>query len=92
MALEIKIAGYVRRQELAIEKAAKMERVAIPESFVYNPIAALSREAREKLAGRRPTTLGAAGRIPGVTPADVAVLSVFVARPLAAAGSGTDAK
>jgi tRNA uridine 5-carboxymethylaminomethyl modification enzyme len=92
MALEIKIAGYVRRQELAIEKAAKMERVAIPESFDYNAIAALSREAREKLAGRRPTTLGAAGRIPGVTPADVAVLSVFVARPLAAAGSGTDAK
>jgi tRNA uridine 5-carboxymethylaminomethyl modification enzyme len=82
--LEIKIAGYVRRQELAIEKAAKTERVAIPDSFDYSSVVALSREAREKLTDRRPATLGAAGRIPGVTPADVAILSVFVSRPQAA--------
>jgi tRNA uridine 5-carboxymethylaminomethyl modification enzyme len=81
MALEIKIAGYVRRQELAIEKAAKAERLSIPSSFDYAAVSALSREAREKLSERRPTTIGAAGRIPGVTPADVAILSVFVARP-----------
>jgi tRNA uridine 5-carboxymethylaminomethyl modification enzyme len=92
MALEIKIAGYVRRQDLAIEKAAKTERVRIPDSFDYGAVVALSREAREKLSNRRPATLGAAGRIPGVTPADVAVLSVFVARPIAVAGSGVNAK
>jgi tRNA uridine 5-carboxymethylaminomethyl modification enzyme len=92
MALEIKIAGYVRRQDLAIEKAAKTERVRIPDSFDYDAVVALSREAREKLSNRRPATLGAAGRIPGVTPADVAVLSVFVARPIAVAGSCGNAK
>jgi tRNA uridine 5-carboxymethylaminomethyl modification enzyme len=86
--LEIKIAGYVKRQELAIEKAAKTERVSIPSSFDYGAVVALSREAREKLTGRRPATLGAAGRIPGVTPADIAVLSVFVGRPQAATAKG----
>jgi tRNA uridine 5-carboxymethylaminomethyl modification enzyme len=85
MALEIKIAGYVRRQELAIERAAKTESVAIPDAFDYRSVTALSAEAREKLSNRRPATLGAAGRIPGVTPADVAILSVFVARPTALA-------
>ena len=88
VALEIKIAGYVKRQEAAIEKAAKSERVPIPGSFDYAAVVALSREAREKLAGRRPATLGAAGRIPGVTPADVAILSVFVGRPQAATAEG----
>jgi tRNA uridine 5-carboxymethylaminomethyl modification enzyme len=86
--LEIKIAGYVKRQELAIEKAAKAERVPIPSWFDYRAVVALSSEAREKLTGRRPETLGAAGRIPGVTPADVAVLSVFVGRPQATAKEG----
>ncbi|HTX59032.1 MAG TPA: tRNA uridine-5-carboxymethylaminomethyl(34) synthesis enzyme MnmG [Verrucomicrobiae bacterium] len=80
VAVEIKCAGYVRRQELAIEKAAKTERVTIPERFDYAAIVALSREAREKLAAQRPRTLGAAGRIAGVTPSDVAILSLFVAR------------
>ena len=80
VAIEIKIAGYVRRQELAVEKAAKTERVVIPETFDYATVSALSHEAREKLAAQRPHTLGAASRIPGVTPADVAILGLFVAR------------
>ena len=79
-AIEIKIAGYVRRQEIAIEKAAKTERVEIPEGFEYRELTALSKEAREKLAAQRPRTLGAASRIPGVTPADVAILGLFVHR------------
>ena len=79
-AIEIKIAGYARRQEIAIEKAARTERVAIPADFDYTGVDALSREAREKLLAQRPRTLGAAGRIPGVTPADVAILSLFVHR------------
>jgi tRNA uridine 5-carboxymethylaminomethyl modification enzyme len=80
VAIELKCAGYVRRQELAIEKAAKSERIAIPEDFDYGGIVALSHEAREKLARQRPRTLGSAGRIPGVTPSDVAILGLFVRR------------
>ncbi len=85
--IELKVAGYVRRQELAIEKATRTERVLIPESLDYAAIAALSREAREKLSAQRPRTLGAASRIPGVTPADVAILGLFVHRERSAASA-----
>ena len=80
LAIELKVAGYARRQELAIEKAAKTERAQIPETIDFTAIRALSREAREKLQAQRPRTLGAASRIPGVTPADVAVLTLYVQR------------
>jgi len=78
VAIEIKCDGYVRREELAIEKALRSERVAIPAGFDYSAIRALSREAREKFGLRQPSTLGAAARIPGITPSDVAILSLFV--------------
>jgi tRNA uridine 5-carboxymethylaminomethyl modification enzyme len=77
LAIEVKCEGYVRRQEIAIEKAARTENAAMPSEIDYGRIVALSREAREKLAARRPATLGAASRIPGVTPADVAILSLY---------------
>jgi tRNA uridine 5-carboxymethylaminomethyl modification enzyme len=77
VAIEVKIEGYVRREELAIEKAAKSEGAALPAALDYAGLRALSREAREKLAARRPATLGAASRIPGVTPADVAILTLY---------------
>jgi tRNA uridine 5-carboxymethylaminomethyl modification enzyme len=80
VAIELKCEGYVRRQETAIEKAAKTERVVIPDGFDYGGIVALSREAREKLTHQRPRTLGSAARIPGVTPADVAIVGLFVHR------------
>jgi len=79
--IEVKCAGYVRRQELAIEKARRTENVAIPDAFDYAQISALSLEAREKLGKQRPRTLGAAARIPGVTPSDIAILTLFVQRP-----------
>ncbi len=85
--IELKVAGYVRRQEIAIEKAARTERVLIPDSLDYAAIAALSREAREKLSIQRPRTLGAASRIPGVTPADIAILGLFVHRERSAASA-----
>jgi tRNA uridine 5-carboxymethylaminomethyl modification enzyme len=85
VAIEIKFEGYIRRELLAVEKAAKTQNVAIPEGFAYDAIAALSLEAREKLAKQRPRTLGAAGRIPGVTPSDVAILSLYVQRQAAPA-------
>jgi tRNA uridine 5-carboxymethylaminomethyl modification enzyme len=80
VAIELKVAGYVRRQEIAVARAAKTERVMIPEDFKYAEISALSHEAREKLSAQRPRTLGAASRIPGVTPADVAIVSLYVSR------------
>jgi tRNA uridine 5-carboxymethylaminomethyl modification enzyme len=82
VAIEIKIEGYVRREELAIERAAKSEGAALPEALDYSALRALSREAREKLAARRPATLGAASRIPGVTPADIAILTLYAGAEL----------
>jgi tRNA uridine 5-carboxymethylaminomethyl modification enzyme len=77
-AIEIKYEGYIRRQYAEVERLAKAEHVRIPDGFDYIACRGLSREAREKLGAQKPATLGQAGRIPGVTPADVAVLSVFI--------------
>ena len=87
VAIELKIAGYVRRQEIAIERAAKAERAVIPADFDYAELLALSHEAREKLSAQRPRTLGAASRIPGVTPADVAIVGLFIERGRASRAS-----
>jgi tRNA uridine 5-carboxymethylaminomethyl modification enzyme len=78
--IEIKMAGYVGRQEAAIARAAADEAVLLPAAFDYRAVAALSLEARDKLSRVRPRTLGAAGRVPGITPADLAVLSVVLHR------------
>jgi tRNA uridine 5-carboxymethylaminomethyl modification enzyme len=78
LAVEIKYEGYIRRQTAVIEKLAHAEFVRIPESLEYERVPSLSREAIEKLCDLRPETLGQAGRIPGVSPADVAVLSVHL--------------
>jgi tRNA uridine 5-carboxymethylaminomethyl modification enzyme len=80
VAVEIKLEGYVKRQTLAIERARRAEEDPIPEQFAFAEVAALSGEAREKFARHRPRSLGAAARIPGISPADVAVLSVAVHR------------
>jgi tRNA uridine 5-carboxymethylaminomethyl modification enzyme len=84
LAIEIKLAGYAAREQLAIERSSRAEAKEIPAGFNYANISALSREAREKLTSVRPRTLGAAGRIPGVTPSDIAILSVFLHRDQAA--------
>jgi tRNA uridine 5-carboxymethylaminomethyl modification enzyme len=78
LAIEIKYEGYIRRQSAVIEKLAQSEFVRIPDSIDYGHVRSLSREAIEKLRLQRPATLGQAGRIPGVTPADVAILSVHL--------------
>src|SRR3984957_640654 len=77
---EIKMAGYVGRQETAIARAAADESSLVPADFDYRSIPALSLEAREKFSRVRPRTLGAASRVPGITPADIAVLSVVLHR------------
>ncbi|HLW36886.1 MAG TPA: hypothetical protein VKR99_00520, partial [Candidatus Eremiobacteraceae bacterium] len=78
--IAVKYEGYIQRQTAAVERMEKLETVAIPPQFGFDRCPGLSREAKEKLVAQRPQTLGQASRIPGVTPADVAVLSVFIHR------------
>lgn len=75
---ELKYAGYMAQVERQIGRLREAEGRRIPEGFVYGTIPGLSREVREKLARVRPGTLGQAGRIPGVTPAAVAILDVYL--------------
>ncbi len=76
----VKYAGYLRRQESEIERAKKDERRRIPCDFPFERVPGLSREVVQRLSQVRPDTLGQALRIPGVTPAAVAVLGAFVGR------------
>ena len=76
---EIKYAGYIARQDRMIHEAARHEKTLIPEDFSYTELTGLTLEAREKLARIRPKNLGQAGRIPGVSPSDVAQLSIALA-------------
>lgn len=76
----IKYAGYLRRQESEVERARKNERRTIPPEFSYDRVPGLSKEVVQRLSQVRPDTLGHALRIPGVTPAAVAVLSSYVSR------------
>ncbi len=75
---ETKYAGYMVQQERQIRQLESGESRAIPEAFVYEGIPGLSNEVRQKLTRVRPTTLGQARRIPGVTPAAIAVLDVYL--------------
>ena len=76
---EIKYAGYIARQDRMIRDVARHEKTLIPEGFAYEALTGLTLEAREKLARIRPKNLGQAGRIPGVSPSDVAQLSIALA-------------
>ncbi len=80
IAIELRCEGYVRRQELAIARAQRDEETVIPDGLDYAQLHGLSREARERLAVMQPATMGAASRLRGVTPADMAVLAVYVHR------------
>jgi len=76
----VKYAGYVKRQEDAIERSRRMDDTQIPAQLDYDSVTGLSREVREKLEMIRPTSLGQAGRIPGVTPVAVSLLAIFLKR------------
>jgi tRNA uridine 5-carboxymethylaminomethyl modification enzyme len=81
---ELKYAGYIAQQDRQIDRLRRAEGRPIPERFRFRGVPGLSREICEKLDRVRPTTLGQAARIPGVTPAAVAVLDVYLsvgARP-----------
>jgi tRNA uridine 5-carboxymethylaminomethyl modification enzyme len=75
---EIKYAGYLGQQERAIERLKKAEQRCIPDWFDYQAVSGLSREMQEKLGKVVPRTLGQASRIPGVTPAAVSLINVYI--------------
>jgi tRNA uridine 5-carboxymethylaminomethyl modification enzyme len=75
---EIKYAGYLGQQQKAIERLKKAEQRTIPDWFNYGSVSGLSREMKEKLQRVRPRTIGQASRIPGVTPAAVSLINVYI--------------
>ena len=76
--IAIKYDGYISRQRQQVEHFQKMERKQIPDDINYDDVANLRKEARQKLSTIRPTSLGQASRISGVSPADVSVLMIYL--------------
>jgi tRNA uridine 5-carboxymethylaminomethyl modification enzyme len=76
--IEVRYAGYIKREQDRIETARRQEAWHIPSAFNYERVQGLRTEAREKLIKIQPETLGQAGRISGVNPSDIAILSIYI--------------
>jgi tRNA uridine 5-carboxymethylaminomethyl modification enzyme len=76
--VDIKYAGYVDRQLETVERSKKVENLRLPNDLDYTEIKGLSREVREKLVKVKPQSLGQAARIPGITPAAISLLSIYL--------------
>ncbi len=78
--IEVKYSGYIERERANADKLKRLEDVKIPEGFDFLKLTSITIEARQKLSKIRPTTVGQASRIPGVSPADINVLLIFFGR------------
>ena len=78
--IQIKYAGYIKREQLEAAKLQRLDQIRIPDGFNYEEVQSLSTEARQKLSRIRPKSIGEAQRIPGVSPNDVSVLLVLMGR------------
>ena len=78
--IQIKYAGYIKRERQEAAKLQRLEQIRIPETFNYEEVQSLSTEARQKLSRIRPRSIGEAQRIPGVSPNDISVLLVLMGR------------
>ena len=78
--IEVKYAGYIKREQQEAAKLQRLEQIRIPETFNYEEVQSLSTEARQKLTRIRPRSIGEAQRIPGVSPNDISVLLVLMGR------------
>jgi len=78
--IAIKYAGYIEREQMMADKINKFENLKIPEHFDYHKLNSLSTEAREKLSKIKPSSIGQASRIPGVSPSDIHILLVYLGR------------
>ncbi len=76
--IQAKYAGYIVRQQTDIEKALRYDHLRLPDAIDYNGVSGLSNEVSQKLKAQRPETLGQASRIPGVTPAAISLLLVYL--------------
>lgn len=88
--IELKYQGYIRRQREEAEKLRQMEDIRLPRDLDYGSVHGLTTEARQKLTAIRPQSLAQAGRISGVSPADVAMLLVHLKKRAPAAASGQE--
>ena len=78
MEIRLKYEGYIKRQLKQVEEFSRMEERMLPENLDYDQVAGLRLEAREKVKKFRPASFGQARRISGVSPADIAVLMVYL--------------
>lgn len=78
--IDIKYRGYIEREKLSAAKAKRLDDVKIPEGYDFTSITSISTEARQKLSRIKPTTIGDAARIPGVSPNDISVLLILMGR------------
>ncbi len=78
--IEIKYEGYIKRQRIQVDQFRKLEKKLIPDTIDYDDVPSLRIEARQKLKKMRPASIGQASRISGVSPADINVLLVYLAR------------
>ena len=78
--IQIKYAGYIKREQMEAAKLQRLDQIRIPDNFHYEEVQSLSTEARQKLSRIRPKSIGEAQRIPGVSPNDISVLLVLMGR------------
>jgi len=78
--IEIKYEGYIKREQMMTERIARLDALHIPDSFNYHSLNSLSNEGLEKLLKHRPSTIGQASRILGVSPADISILMIKLGR------------
>jgi len=78
--IQIKYAGYIKREQIEAAKLQRLDQIRIPDGFNYEEVQSLSTEARQKLTRIRPKSIGEAQRIPGVSPNDISVLLVLMGR------------
>ena len=88
--LQVKYESYVRKQEQIVHRTKRLEEHLIPESIDYGTIPHLRTQARQKLLRTRPRTIGQASRVEGVTPADIAILLVYLEKLRSAPGKRND--
>ena len=78
--IAIKYEGYIAREKLMADKIKRLERIKLDEHFDYERLKSISTEARQKLARIKPSSIGQASRIPGVSPSDISVLLIYMGR------------
>ncbi len=76
--VDAKYAGYIKRQEMMIDRSKRLEGKEIPDWMDYSEVRGLKKEAQQRLGEIKPTTLGQAGRVSGITPADIGLLAVWM--------------